>query len=57
MKKIYDVYFTDNPYSAAKFQAETKREVEKAARLYIRQWQLDAKIDRIVENKEGRQQK
>ena len=54
MKKIYDVYFTDNPYSAAKFQAETKREVEKAARLYIRQWQLDAKIDRIEENKEGR---
>lgn len=53
MEKIYSVYFTDNPYSAAKFKGKTKKEVEKAARLYIRQWQLEAKIDRIEENKEG----
>lgn len=43
---VWAVYFTDNPYSAAYFKG-TKTEVTKGARLYIRQWQLDASIDRI----------
>jgi len=42
----YNVYFTDAPSDAAKFKG-TRAEVEKAARLYIKQWNLDAKIDRI----------
>lgn len=50
--RIYHVYFTDNPYQAMTVKARTKREAEKAGRLYIRQWQLDATIDRI-ERDEG----
>lgn len=45
-EKIWAVYFTDNPYEPAYFKG-TKAEVEKGARLYIRQWQLEASVDRI----------
>jgi hypothetical protein len=44
--KIFAVYFTDNPFDPAYFKG-TKTEALKGARLYIRQWGLDAKIDRI----------
>ena len=57
-KRIYNVYFTDHPTQAATIQAANKREAEKLARQYIRQWGLDAKIDRIecvppLEKREG----
>ena len=45
MKK-WHVYFSDAPGSPATFKG-TKADALKAARLYIRQWQLDAVIDRI----------
>lgn len=46
-QRIYSVYFTDHPTQAMTVKARTKREAEKAGRLYIRQWGLDASIDRI----------
>ena len=45
---VYAVYFTDNPRQPAFFKG-TLTEVNAAARLYIRQWQLDATIARIEE--------
>ena len=45
MKK-WNVYFTDAPGSPAVFEG-TKANALKAARLYIKQWQLEARIDRI----------
>lgn len=45
--KIQAVYFTDNPFDPAYFKG-TKSEARKSANLYIRQWQLDAQIDKIV---------
>ena len=45
-EKIQAVYFTDSPTEAAYFKG-SKTEARKGANLYIRQWQLDAKIDRI----------
>lgn len=45
-KPIHAVYFSDSPYDPAYFSG-TKTDATKAARLYIRQWKLDAKIDRI----------
>lgn len=47
--KIYNVYFTDYPYQAMQVKARSITEAIKAGRLYIRQWQLDADIDRIEE--------
>lgn len=47
-EKICAVYFSDCPGSPAYFKG-TKTVVMKSARLYIRQWQLDATIERIVE--------
>jgi hypothetical protein len=44
---IHAVYFTDNPSSPAWFKG-TKTEAIKGGKLYIRQWQLDATIDRVV---------
>ena len=57
-EKVYNVFFTDHPTQAATFSAPNKREAEKLARLYIRQWGLDAKIDRVecvppLEKREG----
>ena len=46
-QRIYNIYFTDHPQQAMTVKARTKREAEKAGRLYIRQWGLDASIDRI----------
>jgi len=46
-EKIQAVYFTDNPFDPAYFKG-TITQAKKGARLYIRQWQLDAQIDRIV---------
>jgi len=43
---VQAVYFTDNLSDPAYFKGN-KTEVRKAANLYIKQWQLDAKIDRI----------
>jgi hypothetical protein len=43
---IYAVYFTDNPSSPAYFKG-TKAEAIKGGKLYIRQWGLDASIDRV----------
>jgi hypothetical protein len=43
---IQAVYFTDNPNDPAYFKG-TKAKARKGGNLYIRQWQLDAKIDRI----------
>jgi hypothetical protein len=42
---IQAIYFTDNP-SPAYFKGN-KQDARKAGRLYIRQWNLDATIDRI----------
>ena len=47
--KIYNVYFTDYPWQAMKVKAANMTEARKLGRLYIRQWQLDADIDRIEE--------
>jgi hypothetical protein len=44
--KIQAVYFTDNPSSPAYFKG-TVIEAKKGGNLYIRQWQLNASIDRI----------
>jgi hypothetical protein len=43
---IHAVFFTDNPFSPAFFKG-TKTDAQRGARLYIRQWGLDASIDRI----------
>lgn len=51
--KVYNVYFTDYPWQAMKVKASSMNEARKAGRLYIRQWQLDADIDRIEEAKEA----
>ena len=45
-EKIHAVYFTDAPGDPAYFKG-TKTEARRGARQYIRQWQLDAVIDRI----------
>ena len=57
-KRFYNAYFTDHPTQAVTIQAANKKEAEKAARQYIRQWGLDAKIDRVeyvppLERREG----
>ena len=46
--KTWNVYFSDAPGSPATFKG-TKAEALKGAKLYIRQWQLDAIIDKIEE--------
>jgi hypothetical protein len=46
-EQVHAVYFTDNPSFPAFFRG-TRTEAEKGGRLYIKQWQLDATIDRIV---------
>lgn len=45
-EKIQAVYFTDAPSYPAFFKG-TKTEARKSGNLYIRQWQLNAQIDRI----------
>lgn len=45
-EKIQAVYFTDSPAEPAYFKG-SKTEARKGGNLYIRQWGLDAKIDRI----------
>lgn len=45
-EKVYAVYFSDSPGDPAFFKG-TKKDAEQGAKLYIRQWQLDAFIDRI----------
>ena len=50
--KVYNVYFSDAPGTPAKFKCNTKAEATKSARLYIKQWNLDATIERIEEAKE-----
>ena len=47
-EKIFAVYLSDSPGSPAFFKG-TKAEVKRSANLYIRQWQLDAVVDKIVE--------
>jgi len=47
-EKIFAVYFSDEPGSPAFFRGALTK-VKAAAHLYIRQWQLDAVIDRIIE--------
>ncbi len=44
---IQAVYFSDYPNDPAFFEG-TKTEARKKGNLYIRQWQLKAKIDRII---------
>ena len=44
-KPIFAVYFSDGCNPA--FFKGTKAEATKSAKLYIRQWQLDATIERI----------
>lgn len=44
---IQAVYFTDNPFDPAFFKGSITQ-ARKCANQYIRQWQLDAQIDRIV---------
>lgn len=51
-KRKYRVYFTDNPYSAMTCLAFSEGGARRIGNLYIRQWQLDAKIDRIEEAEE-----
>ena len=51
--KTYCVYFTDYPWQAMKVNARSITEARSAGRLYIRQWGLDADIDRIEEEKEA----
>ena len=51
--KTYNVYFSDAPGTPAKFRCNTKAEATKSARLYIKQWNLDAVIERIEEAKEA----
>lgn len=46
-KQIQAVYFTDNPFDPAYFEG-TKTQARKSGNLYIRQWQLDAQIDKII---------
>lgn len=48
MKK-YLVYLTDHPFQALEVNARNLTECKKQVRLYIRQWRLDADIDRIEE--------
>ena len=43
---IHAVYFSDNLNDPAYFKG-TKAQARKGGNLYIRQWNLDAKIDRI----------
>ena len=50
--KTYNVYFSDAPGTPAKFRCNTKAEATKSARLYIKQWDLNATIERIEEVKE-----
>ena len=51
--KTYNVYFSDAPGIPAKFRCKTKAEATKSARLYIKQWDLGATIERIEEVKEN----
>ena len=50
--KTYNVYFSDAPGTPARIRRKTKAEATKNARLYIKQWNLDATIERIEEVKE-----
>ena len=57
-KRFYEAYFTDYPTQAVTIQAANKKEAEKVAQQYIRQWGLNAKIDRVecvppLERREG----
>ena len=57
-KHVYNIYFTDHPTQAAAVEAANKREAERLGRQYIREWGLDAKIDRVerveaLEKREG----
>jgi len=45
-EKIQAVYFTDSPWEPAYFKG-TITQARKSGNLYIRQWQLNASIDRI----------
>ena len=45
--KTYAIYYTDAPEQAMLCEAENKKEAEKKARLYRRQWNISGKIDRI----------
>lgn len=47
--KNYEIYFTDAPWDAYKVQAANRSEARKAGLLYIKQWQLEAEIQEIVE--------
>lgn len=46
INRIHAIYFSDNPSEAAWFVG-TKSEALKAARLYIRQWDLNSTVTRI----------
>ena len=50
--KTYNVYFSDAPGIPAKFKCKTKKEAAWNARFYIKQWDLNATIERIEEVKE-----
>ncbi len=44
---IHAVYFTDSPNDPAYFKG-TRTEAVKGGNLYIRQWGLNASIDRVI---------
>lgn len=47
--KTYAIYLSDAPYDPIKGQFKSKAEARKAARLYIKQWNLDATVLSIEE--------
>lgn len=49
MEKVYNVYFTDAPNDPVKVRCANKTQARAEGRLYIKQWNLKAKIDRIEE--------
>jgi hypothetical protein len=46
--KTWNVYFSDDPFEPATFRG-TKAAAIAAAKLYIKQWQLDATIIKMEE--------
>ncbi len=47
--KTYAIYLSDFPGEPLKVRSNSKADARKAARLYIRQWKLDAAILKIEE--------
>ncbi len=47
--KTYAIYLSDFPGEPLKGRFNSKADARKAARLYIRQWKLDAAISKIEE--------